>query len=120
MQRSLRLFLGLGPLIPSKQAFPDDDSRISIGIAMHLACWAIHQRRTRGVSFDWFSRIVTSNQAPTTSTLPARISWTDTARDDPFVPRLVLRVGEDLPPQPVRAFFIPAPTVLALLWLEVS
>jgi len=52
-QRSLRLFLSRDLLIPSKQAFADDDAGISIGVAAHLALWAKDQRGPWGVSFCW-------------------------------------------------------------------
>ncbi len=96
-QRSLRLFLRGSLLIPSKQAFPNDDARVSIGISTHEALWAKDKGCTRGVSLGWFSCIVTSNQSTTAGTLPACIPGGDTAGEDFLVPRFVFTVGVHLP-----------------------
>src|SRR6266487_456 len=106
-QRSVRLFLRDVLLIPSKQAFPNNDAGISIGVAMHLALWATHEGRTRSVSFVGFPCIITSNQAPTTSTVTAGISRTHPTRHDPDLPRFVFAVLEDFPRSQYERFSLP-------------
>src|SRR5260370_16874367 len=57
MQRSVRLFLR-DDLITSEQALSYDQGRIAVGIPVHLAVRAPHQRRSWGVPFSWFPSVV--------------------------------------------------------------
>src|SRR5260370_40557391 len=77
-QRSVRLFLRWDLVGTSKQAFANDKAGISIGVAIHLALWTVHQGRAWGVSFCWFSGIIASNEPTTSSTLTTCIAGTHT------------------------------------------
>ena len=85
-------------MIPRKQAFPNDDAGISIGVAVHLTLWAIDKGSTRGISFCRFLSSITGNQSTTTGTRTTGIPGGDAAGEDVLVPRFVFAVLEDFPP----------------------
>lgn len=99
-QRSWRLFLNCLFLVTSHQTVADVETGIAVGISTHRTCWTKHQRRTGRIPFLQVPRPITSNKALVTGTLPTAIVGTHSTRDDPFVPRLVLRVSEDAPLHP--------------------
>src|SRR5258708_23600961 len=69
-QRSLRLFLEWF-LIPCDETLTDHQTRISIGMALHLAVRTAHQGRTGGISGRWLPCMIAGNQALSSRTILA-------------------------------------------------
>src|SRR5260370_12145286 len=117
-QRSLRLFLEW-VLIPCDETLTDHKTRISIGMALHLAVRAEHQGRTGSISGRRLPCMITGNQIMTPSTLSARVARVDSSGDDSLSPCLVLSVLADASLHPEGAFAVATAAILALLWLEI-
>lgn len=116
-QRSGRLFLR-DVLVACDQTLTDHETGIAVGVPLHSARWTQNQRRTRGIPFCWLSCLIANDQGMAARTLATRISWIDAARDDPFIPCLVLGILEDASLHPEGAFALAATTILALLCFE--
>jgi hypothetical protein len=69
-------------LIPSQQAFANDDAGISIRIAVHLTLWAKDEWSAWGVPFCWFCSIIASNERTTMGALSTCISRAYPTRND--------------------------------------
>ena len=119
-QRSWRLFLNCLFLVTSHQTSADVETGIPVGISTHRTCWTKHQGRTGGIPFLQLPLRITSNKALATSTFPTGLPGTHSTRDDPFVPRLVLRVFEDAPLHPEGPFGVSAMAILAPGRLEIA
>src|SRR5947209_1934105 len=90
---SSRLFLWL---VAGKEPLPNVDTGVAIGIAAHITRGAEHQWRARSIARGRLSLAVPRDLRFTVGALAARIAWIHPAGDDPFSPRLVLTVAEDL------------------------
>ncbi len=116
----MRLFL-LRFLRTGKQALPNTQTGIAIGVSAHLALWAVDQGSARGVAFPRLPLGVANDSDMAAVAFSARIARIDPAGDDAAgIPRLIFAVPEDAPLHPVSPFRIATTRIPALFRAQLA
>ncbi len=102
------------------QTLADNQTGISIGMALHPTLMTQNQRSTLSIPLCWLPLLITRHQAVTTSTFPTGVAWIDPAGDDALVPCLIFGVLEDAPLHPEGSLAVSPTAILASLGFEVA
>src|SRR5215469_11780515 len=105
-------------LVALKQALPDTQTGIAVGVSAHLALGTEAERRAGSVALLGLSLLIATDGGLAAVACSARIAWVDPAGEDPHMPRLVLGVAENAPFHPVGPFGIAPAAIAALCWLQ--
>src|SRR5215469_3049355 len=116
----MRLFL-LRVLRTGKQALPNTETGIAVGVSAHLALLAVDQGSAGGVAFHGLPLVVANERGMAAMAFSARMARIHPAGDDAAcIPRLILAVPEDAALHPEGAFRIASAAIRALCGAQLA